>query len=139
MSRLSLAIEQLEFARKCSLRLLDHVKEEDWFRQPPGGVSHITWQVGHLAIDALGTSGTEFVRRISALDLVSHAIAHPRPDTQTSRNKGFKCCSRSVSHDPVRYGTSMAGVVLAGLSLPHCGASGKTPPNEPVGPRNLQP
>jgi hypothetical protein len=27
MSRLSLVIEQLEFARKCSLRLLDHVKE----------------------------------------------------------------------------------------------------------------
>jgi hypothetical protein len=44
-----LAIEQLEFARKYSLRLLDHVKEEDWFGQPPGGVSHIGWQVGHLA------------------------------------------------------------------------------------------
>jgi hypothetical protein len=49
MSRLALAIEQLEFARKYSLRLLDHVKEEDWFRQPPGGVTHIGWQVGHLA------------------------------------------------------------------------------------------
>ncbi len=50
MSRLTLAIEQLEFARKYSLRLLDHVKEEDWFRQPPGGVTHIGWQVGHLAM-----------------------------------------------------------------------------------------
>ncbi len=53
MSRLSLAIEQLEFARKYSLRFLDHVKEEDWFHQPPGGVSHIGWQVGHLAIAEL--------------------------------------------------------------------------------------
>jgi hypothetical protein len=49
MSRLTLAIEQLQIARKYSLWLLDHVKEEDWFRQPPGGVSHIGWQVGHLA------------------------------------------------------------------------------------------
>ena len=40
--------------------------------------------------------------------LVSQAIADARLSTQTIRNKGFKCCSRSVSHDPVRHGTSMA-------------------------------
>jgi hypothetical protein len=32
----------------------------------------------------------------------------------------------------------MAGAVLAGLSLPHLRASGKTLANEPVGPKNLQ-
>jgi hypothetical protein len=29
--------------------LLDQTRTEDWFRQPPGGVTHIAWQVGHLA------------------------------------------------------------------------------------------
>jgi hypothetical protein len=50
MSRLNLAIEQIAFARAYTVRLLDHVPEEDWFRIPPAGVSHIAWQVGHLAM-----------------------------------------------------------------------------------------
>lgn len=49
MSRLQLAIEQIVFARNYTLRLLDQTKAEDWFRQTPGGISHIAWQVGHLA------------------------------------------------------------------------------------------
>lgn len=49
MSRLQLAIEQIVFARNYTIRLLDHTKPDDWFRQPTGGVSHIAWQVGHLA------------------------------------------------------------------------------------------
>jgi hypothetical protein len=49
MSRLQLAIEQIVFARKYTFGLLDQTQKEDWFRQPPGGVSHIAWQVGHLA------------------------------------------------------------------------------------------
>ena len=50
MSRLQLAIEQITFARNYTIRLLDQTRAEDWFRQPPGGVSHIAWQVGHLAM-----------------------------------------------------------------------------------------
>ena len=50
MSRLNLAIEQIIFARNYTIRLLDHTDEGDWFRQPPGGVTHIAWQVGHMAI-----------------------------------------------------------------------------------------
>ncbi len=50
MSRLDLAIEQIAFARGYTIKLLDNTKAEDWFRQPPGGVTHIAWQVGHLAI-----------------------------------------------------------------------------------------
>jgi uncharacterized damage-inducible protein DinB len=50
MSRLQLAIEQLVFARNYTIRLLDQTPAAEWFRRPPGGVTHIAWQVGHLAI-----------------------------------------------------------------------------------------
>jgi hypothetical protein len=49
MSRLQLAVEQIIFARDYTIRLLDHTPATEWFRQLPGGVSHIAWQVGHLA------------------------------------------------------------------------------------------
>jgi hypothetical protein len=49
MTRLHLAIEQIVFARKYTLGLLDQTPPAEWFRQPPGGVSHVGWQVGHLA------------------------------------------------------------------------------------------
>jgi len=49
MSRLQLAIEQIVFARNYTLGLLDHTPTAEWFRQPPGAVSHVAWQVGHLA------------------------------------------------------------------------------------------
>ena len=50
MSRRQLAIEQIKFARDYTVRLLDQTKTEDWFRFPPGGVTNIAWQVGHLAM-----------------------------------------------------------------------------------------
>lgn len=49
MNRLELAIEQIVFARNYTIELLDETPATEWFRQPPGGVSHIAWQVGHLA------------------------------------------------------------------------------------------
>jgi len=49
MSRVQLAVEQIVFARNYTVRLLGQTKEDDWFRQPPAGVSHVAWQVGHLA------------------------------------------------------------------------------------------
>src|SRR5215469_16724277 len=49
MSRLQLAIEQIVFARNYTIELLDQTPVAEWFRQPPGGVSHVGWQVGHLA------------------------------------------------------------------------------------------
>lgn len=49
MFRLQLAIDQIGFARGYSLNLLDHVDPADWFRQPPGSVTHVAWQAGHLA------------------------------------------------------------------------------------------
>jgi uncharacterized damage-inducible protein DinB len=50
MSRLRLALEQIEFARRYTNRLVDAIDLKDWFRQPPGGVTHVAWQVGHLAM-----------------------------------------------------------------------------------------
>jgi hypothetical protein len=49
MSRLQLAIDQIVFARRYTLRMLDQTPEAEWFKQLPGGVSHVAWQVGHLA------------------------------------------------------------------------------------------
>jgi hypothetical protein len=49
MSRLRLAIDQIIFARNYTLGLLEQTPEAEWFRLPPGGVSHVAWQVGHLA------------------------------------------------------------------------------------------
>jgi DinB superfamily len=50
MSRLQLAVEQISFARNYTIRLLDQTPAADWFRQPRAGVTHIAWQVGHLAM-----------------------------------------------------------------------------------------
>jgi hypothetical protein len=49
VNRLQLVIEQIVFARNYTLGLLDKTPMTDWFRQPPGGVSHVGWQVGHFA------------------------------------------------------------------------------------------
>ena len=49
MSRLQLAVEQIAFARNYTIGLLDQTPPTEWYRQPPGGVSHVAWQVGHIA------------------------------------------------------------------------------------------
>ncbi len=49
MSRLDLIIEQLSIARLQTESLLDGITSQDWFRQPTEGVTHVAWQVGHLA------------------------------------------------------------------------------------------
>jgi hypothetical protein len=46
---LAAAVENIRFARAYTLRLLDSIPEADWFRSP-GGVTHVAWQVGHLAM-----------------------------------------------------------------------------------------
>ncbi len=48
--RIVQAWQQICLAREYSLRLLDGLPEGDWFRMPVAGVSHIGWQVGHLAM-----------------------------------------------------------------------------------------
>lgn len=48
MNRLESAIEGLKAARRYTLGLLEQTKSDDWFKLP-NGVSHIGWQVGHIA------------------------------------------------------------------------------------------
>ncbi len=50
MSRLRTAIDQIRLARQYTLSLLEATDPNDWFRQPTEGVTHIAWQVGHLAM-----------------------------------------------------------------------------------------
>lgn len=50
MSRLAAAVQQLQSARQYTVSLLQQTKTEDWRRQPSEGVTHIAWQVGHLAV-----------------------------------------------------------------------------------------
>ena len=49
MSRIRAALDGIVFARTYTLSLLDTVPPADWFRMPAGAVSHVGWQVGHLA------------------------------------------------------------------------------------------
>src|ERR1044072_8441662 len=49
MSRLADAIGQIVFARRYTLDFLDTIPPADWFRMPAEGVTHVAWQVGHLA------------------------------------------------------------------------------------------
>lgn len=46
---LSLALSQIRAARAYTLERLDGLTDDDWFAMP-GGVTHIAWQVGHLAM-----------------------------------------------------------------------------------------
>jgi hypothetical protein len=49
MTPLALALDQIAFARRYTLGFLDGLDPADWFRMPAEGVTHIAWQVGHLA------------------------------------------------------------------------------------------
>jgi uncharacterized damage-inducible protein DinB len=49
VNRLQLAIDQIIFARNYTLELLEQTPSAEWYRQSAGGVSHVAWQVGHLA------------------------------------------------------------------------------------------
>jgi hypothetical protein len=48
-SPLQLAIDNIAFARRYTLRLVDQIDEAEWFWMPDPAVSHVAWQVGHLA------------------------------------------------------------------------------------------
>ena len=50
MSRLDIAIRGIKAARGYTEQLLNKISLDDWFRQPNEGVTHVAWQVGHLAV-----------------------------------------------------------------------------------------
>ena len=53
-SRLELAIGQIQFAREYTHSLIADLEPAGWFRQPSEGVSHLAWQIGHLAMAQYG-------------------------------------------------------------------------------------
>ncbi len=53
-TRLEHVCRQMEFARSYTLSLLADIDDGDWFRQPHEGVTHVAWQVGHLAMAQYG-------------------------------------------------------------------------------------
>jgi hypothetical protein len=54
VTRLEVVCRQIEFARSYTLSLLEDIDQSDWFRQPAQGVTHVAWQVGHLAMAQYG-------------------------------------------------------------------------------------
>jgi uncharacterized damage-inducible protein DinB len=50
MTRLEFAIERIRQAREYTLPMLEGIGPDDWFRQPAEGVTHLAWQVGHIAM-----------------------------------------------------------------------------------------
>jgi len=50
MSRLADALDRIRFARAYTEQLLESIPSADWFHMPAEGVTHVAWQVGHLAI-----------------------------------------------------------------------------------------
>ena len=57
MTRLESTIEQICTARRYTLQLIEHVDPSDWFQMPREGVTHVAWQMGHLAVAEFGLSG----------------------------------------------------------------------------------
>lgn len=53
-SEVEIARRQIEFARGYTLTLLDGIDDDQWFKIPTGGSSHLAWQVGHLAMAEYG-------------------------------------------------------------------------------------
>ena len=49
MNKIQFAIGQIEKARYLTNNLLDGIDPERWYWQPHEGVTHVAWQVGHLA------------------------------------------------------------------------------------------
>jgi hypothetical protein len=50
MSRVAEALDQIDFARRYTRERIETVPLAEWFRIPPGGVTNMAWQVGHLAM-----------------------------------------------------------------------------------------
>jgi len=52
--QLEVARKQIEFARQYTRSLIADVEDELWFTIPTGCVTHVAWQVGHLAMAQYG-------------------------------------------------------------------------------------
>ena len=53
-SRIETALAHMESARNYTFSLLEGVSDDQYFWQPDAGITHIAWQVGHLAMAQYG-------------------------------------------------------------------------------------
>ncbi|MEI7701208.1 MAG: DinB family protein [Planctomycetia bacterium] len=89
---LNLAISQIQFARDYTQSLLAGIPDDCWFVQPQNVVTHIAWQVGHLAMAQYGLCLFRIRGRADTdLDLMSSAFRKKfsrgtTPDADPSRN-----------------------------------------------------
>src|SRR5262245_37947098 len=72
MSRLREALEQIDFVRKYTRERIETVRLADWFTIPPGGVSHVAWQVGHLALTEYRICLLRLRQRAADVELLDH-------------------------------------------------------------------
>lgn len=87
MARLAVALEQLELARAYTLEILEQIDVADYFRQPTEGVTHIGWQVGHLAM--------------ADYRLLLERVRGPKPEDETLISADFlKRFGRNSVPDP---------------------------------------
>lgn len=49
-TQIDIATKNIEFARRYTQSLIEDFAPSDWFRQPTPAVTHLAWQVGHLAM-----------------------------------------------------------------------------------------
>lgn len=49
MSKAAFGLERIQWARGYTLQHIEDVKDSQWFSMP-GGVTHLAWQMGHLAM-----------------------------------------------------------------------------------------
>ena len=47
---LTLPLQQIRSAREYTLSLIDDLQPDEWYRMPAPPISHIAWQVGHIAM-----------------------------------------------------------------------------------------
>lgn len=47
-------LKHMKFARGYTMSLLEGLSDDDWFLQPAEGITHIAWQVGHIAMSQYG-------------------------------------------------------------------------------------
>jgi len=92
MSRLQSALDRIAFARSYTLRFLNDIPPGDWFKMPSEGVTHVAWQVGHMAY-------TQY-------RLTVFRIRGPRPDDERLIPSAFRAVflpATQPSPDPALY------------------------------------
>jgi len=107
--RLAVAVRKIEFARNYTMISLEDLSDDDWFWVPEnshGYVTHIAWQVGHIAMSEYGL--TLFQQRGRKLE-----------DSQLMSGKFRKLFMKGTSPNPDRDAYPAPEEILEVLSKVH--------------------